>query len=166
MPRPPIIRKLASSGGVICRDSGKGAEVALVSVKKNMVWCLPKGIIEKDEDPLKTALREVKEETGLIGEVLGQVGQISYWYFLKEKTVRVHKTVHFFLLTYVSGSTDDHDHEVEEARWFQVDEAVERLQYKGEKDIMRKAKRMIEEIYIKDAKKISEGKSFFSKYSL
>lgn len=150
MPRPPIIRKLASSGGVIFRDSAKGAEVALISVKKRIVWCLPKGIIEKGEEPDKTALREVNEETGLTGEMLEQIGQISYWYFLKEKTIRVHKTVHFFLLKYVSGSTDDHDQEVEEAKWFLVEEAVDRLQYKGEKDIMRKAKQMIEKQYIKD----------------
>jgi len=150
MPRPPIIRKLASSGGVIFRESAKGVEVALVSVKKRIVWCLPKGIIEKGEDPHKTALREVSEETGLTGEILEQIGQISYWYFIKEKTIRVHKTVHFFLLKYESGSTDNHDHEVEEAKWFPVEEAIDRLQYKGEKDIMRKAKQMIEEKYIKD----------------
>ncbi|MBI5675583.1 MAG: NUDIX hydrolase [Nitrospirae bacterium] len=149
MSRPPTIRKLASSGGVIFRDSAKGAEVALVSVKKRIVWCLPKGIIEKGEEPDKTALREVAEETGLSGKILEQIGQISYWYFLKEKTIRVHKTVHFFLLKYASGSTDNHDHEVEEARWFPVDEAIERLQYKGEKDIMMKAKQMIEAKYIK-----------------
>jgi 8-oxo-dGTP pyrophosphatase MutT (NUDIX family) len=148
MPRPPAINKRASSGGVIFRNSPKGAEVTLVRIKKNRTWCLPKGIIEKGEDVHETALREVKEETGLRGKMLEQIGHISYWYLIKEKTIKIHKTVHFFLIEYTSGSTDDHDWEVEEAKWFPLDEAEDMLQYKGEKDIMMKAKHMIEEKYI------------------
>lgn len=151
MARPPAIERRTSSGGVIFRlgtdQSGNPddiVEVALVLVRGGKTWCLPKGIIDKNEDPPATALREVKEETGLRGEISGRIGQISYWYFLKDESTRVHKTVHFYLLQYLEGSTEDHDHEVDEARWFPVDDALRKLSYRSEKQIMQKAKAMIE----------------------
>ena len=146
MHRPPALKNLVSSGGVLFRKSDEVFEVALVSIRGSGVWSLPKGIIEKDEDQETTAAREVMEETGLKGEILERIGQIAYWYFLKEKTVKVHKTVHYFLMRYISGSTDDHDDEVDEASWVPLDDAVNMLKYRGEKEIMFKAKKMIDEM--------------------
>lgn len=143
MTRPPEIKRRISSGGVIYRNLKDDVEVVIVAVRGSRAWCLPKGIIDVGEDPPATALREVREETGLTGEILDQLGQISYWYFIKGEMIRVHKTVHFFLLKFIEGSTDDHDHEVDEARWFPIDDAIEQLTYKSEKQIMRKAKEMI-----------------------
>jgi predicted NUDIX family NTP pyrophosphohydrolase len=51
----------------------------------------------------------------------------------------VFKTVHFYLCDYVSGSTDDHDHEVEEARWMPLGEARTALSYSGERDLIDRA---------------------------
>lgn len=143
MHKPPALKNLVSSGGVLFRKSDEVFEVALVSIRDSRVWSLPKGIIEMDEDQETTAAREVMEETGLKGTILEKIGQISYWYFLKEKTVKVHKTVHYFLMRYISGSTDDHDAEVDEASWIPLDDAVNRLKYRGEKEIVFKAKKMI-----------------------
>ncbi|RJQ21533.1 MAG: NUDIX hydrolase [Nitrospiraceae bacterium] len=143
MTRPPTIKKQTSSGGVIFRKSGDAIEVVLVSVRGGRAWCLPKGLIDKDEDPPAAALREVREETGLRGEIIDRIGQISYWYSLKEELIKVYKTVHFFLLKFIDGSTDDHDHEVDESRWFPIDEAIGTLSYRSEKKIMQKAKEMI-----------------------
>ncbi len=145
MTRPPAIKNRISSGGVIFRELEDRIEVVLVAVRGKKAWCLPKGIIDKNEDAPAAALREVREETGLAGEILDKIGLISYWYFLKNEMARVHKTVHFYLLKYIDGNTDDHDHEVDEARWFPIDKAIERLSYKSEKEIMQKAEKMIEE---------------------
>jgi len=145
MRRPPEIKNLTSSGGVISRVSAKGVEAVLIAVRGRNAWCLPKGIIDKGEEPPETALREVKEETGLAGKIIEKIGHISYWYFLKNDMVKIHKTVHLYLLSYISGSTDDHDHEVDEARWFMIDEAINTLSHKSEIAIMHKAKGMIEE---------------------
>jgi 8-oxo-dGTP diphosphatase len=146
MHKPPTLKNLVSSGGVLFRKSDEVVEVALVSIRDSGVWSLPKGIIEKDEDQETTALREVMEETGLKGEILERIGHISYWYYLKEKTVKVHKTVHYFLMKYISGSTENHDAEVDEARWFPLEDAGTTLKYKGEKEIMFKANNMIDEM--------------------
>jgi 8-oxo-dGTP pyrophosphatase MutT (NUDIX family) len=144
MARPPVIKKQISSGGVIYRKSDYGIEVALIAVRGRKAWCLPKGLIDKNEEPPQTALREVREEAGLKGEIIDRLGQISYWYSLNDDRVKVHKMVHFFLLKYIKGDTADHDHEVDEAKWFPIDEAIETLSYRSEKQIVLKAKGMIE----------------------
>jgi len=145
MSRPPEIKRLISSGGVISKISDKGVEVVIVSVRGSKAWCIPKGIIDKGEEPPETALREVREETGLTGKIIEKIGHISYWYFLKDEMVKIHKTVHLYLMNYLKGSTDDHDHEVDEAKWFMIDEAINTLSHKSERDIMQKAKGMIED---------------------
>jgi 8-oxo-dGTP diphosphatase len=154
MTKPPSIKKRISSGGVIYRPvSGQavdkpaeGIEVAIVSVRGGKAWCLPKGIINKGEDPPTAALREVREETGLSGAIVDEIGRTSYWYYLKDEMIRVNKTVHFFLMKYMNGSTDDHDDEVDEAKWFPIDDALKKLSYKSEKDMVRRARDMLRNI--------------------
>ncbi len=145
MTKPATIKDQTSSGGVICRQSETGIEIALVSLREGSIWCLPKGVIDKNEDDRSTALREVKEETGLIGEIIDEIGAISYWFFIKSKNIKLHKTVKFFLMIYKGGSTDNHDMEVDEARWFPIEKVVDTLTYRREKMILLKAKKMIEE---------------------
>ncbi len=134
-----------SAGGVIYRPSpgGFSPEVALVSVKGGKVWTLPKGKADGKESLEETALREVSEETGLRGELAGRLGEITYWYFLPEK-IRCKKTVHFFLMRYISGSTEDHDWEVDAAAWFPIEKALGAVSYKGDREMLEKAKKMID----------------------
>ncbi|MFN3479700.1 MAG: NUDIX hydrolase [Thermodesulfovibrionales bacterium] len=132
-----------SSGGVIFRKRDDRIEVALVAVKDGRVWCLPKGLIEKGEDERQTAVREVMEETGLTGRIIDKIGDISYWYFIKEENVRCKKTVHFYLLEFISGDTEGHSWEVDRAGWFEIDEALRMLSYKDERDILNKAREML-----------------------
>lgn len=122
---------------------GAVLEVALVAVKGGSVWCLPKGLVDKGEIPEETALREVTEETGLKGRIIEKLGEIKYWYYIKEENAKYKKTVHFFLMEYEGGDLRKHDWEVDDASWFPIDEAVKKARYKGEKVMIEKAREVL-----------------------
>src|SRR6266545_6107637 len=137
-----------SSGGVVFRPVGESYEVALICVARpsgEMAWALPKGWVEDGEALEQTAVREVREETGLVGTVLRKIAEISYEFYSRADQSRVRKTVHLFLLRFQSGNTADHDSEVEEARWFPIDEAIRKLTYKNEREALEKAALLLEE---------------------
>lgn len=141
--RPGTIKRQVSSGGVIFRKNNAAIEIALIAVKGGKVWCLPKGIVDKGESPEMTAVREVAEETGLKGRIIEKLGEISYWYYIKEEEARCRKTVHFFLIEYESGDISKHDFEVDMASWFPIDDALKMASYKGDKEIIEKAQKIL-----------------------
>jgi 8-oxo-dGTP diphosphatase len=129
-----------SAGGVVYQDRGGEMWVALIATKEGQAWGLPKGLIEKGEKPLATALRETEEETGLQGEPVADLGYIEYWYRDSATKILYHKFVHYFLLSNTGGDVSDHDWEVGQARWFPVDEAIERCSYENERGVLAKAR--------------------------
>lgn len=135
-----------SAGGVIFKKVKGAVRVALISVKGGKVWGLPKGAVEHGENIARTAHREVREETGLDGRILGKIGHVEYFFTYKEEAgaKRVFKIVYFFLMRYTGGSVRDHDDEVDESRWFEIGTAIELMKYEDEKEMLRKAQRMIE----------------------
>jgi 8-oxo-dGTP pyrophosphatase MutT (NUDIX family) len=137
-----------SAGGVAFRWMDSQPEIAIVSVKPKLRWQLPKGIVDPGESPQVTAVREVREEAGVETELIKLIETIEYWYRSVKygKPVRYHKFVHFYLMEYKNGDVSDHDHEVEEARWVSFDEALEMLDFKSERDVVQKARAMIEEM--------------------
>ena len=130
-----------SSGGVVFRPTGAGYEVALIRVPRadGDAWALPKGWVEKGEDLEQTAVREVREETGLDAKVLRKLGEVTYEFYSKGDRSRIVKTVHLFLMEYLDGSTSDHDDEVEEVRWFPLEDALRTLTYENEREMLEKA---------------------------
>lgn len=104
-----------------------------------MIWCLPKGHVEKDESLEQAATREVKEETGISGSLISPLGFIQYLFFDLESKQHVFKTVHFFLMLYQKGKLADHDDEVELAHWFPIEKALKGIQYPSERVILKKA---------------------------
>ena len=136
------MKRQVSSGGVIYRKHEGRCEVALIlrSTRKGQkVWCLPKGLMQETESPEETARREVREETGLEGKVNEKLGEIMYIFYSPEEHSRIRKTVYFFLMEFLKGSVEDHDSEVEEARWFPIETAIDLLMYDTERDIVKKA---------------------------
>jgi 8-oxo-dGTP pyrophosphatase MutT (NUDIX family) len=127
-----------SAGGVIYRRRHGSPDVCLISTQGGQAWQLPKGIIERGELPEDAARRELAEETGLQGELVQRLDRIEYWYVWDgdDERTRIHKFVYFFLFLYTGGSTVDHDHEVDEARWFPLEEAQVRLSFENERRVL------------------------------
>ncbi len=135
-----------SSGGVLFRKGEKQVSIVLIARRDRSIWCLPKGIVETEETVEQAAEREVAEETGLKGRIIGRIGEVNYWFQSKRDNARYYKTVHFFLMEFLGGDTSDHDYEVEEAKWFLADEALEVMTYENERMIVEKALKMIGKI--------------------
>ena len=131
----PVVREY-SAGGLIFDDQNRVAIIARHSRSGHLEWCLPKGHIEKGETPQQTAVREVHEETGILGEVIDSIATIDYWF--TGTTQRVHKLVHHYALRQTGGELTvegDPDHEAEDAIWVRFDDLDDVLSYPNERKI-------------------------------
>jgi 8-oxo-dGTP diphosphatase len=136
-----------SAGGVAHRVDDGRVEVVLIKTSSEGRWQLPKGMIDSGETPEIAALREVREEAGIRCEIVEPLDVIEYWLvasFDGAPKKRYHKKVHFFLMKYLEGDVNDHDHEVVEARWVEIDQAGRMLAFDGEKELIVKAKSRLE----------------------
>lgn len=132
------MKREISAGGVVIRDK----EMLLIKDSYGR-WSLPKGLIEKNETTEEAALREVREETGLKNiELVKKIGEIKYFYQLKGE--KIFKIVIFFLM-----KTEDKElkaqWEIQDAKWFSIDEALEKIDYKNTKIIIEKALELIKQ---------------------
>jgi 8-oxo-dGTP pyrophosphatase MutT (NUDIX family) len=127
-----------SSGGVVVRGD---ETIVIVPTRRGAqgqkVLALPKGHVDPGETPEQTATREVREETGVDAELVEKLGEVRYFYQRDGK--RIFKRVSFYLFAYGEGSLDDHDDEVEEARWMPLEEAAHALSYEGEREMAARA---------------------------
>jgi 8-oxo-dGTP pyrophosphatase MutT (NUDIX family) len=133
---PPLEER--SAGGVVVKDD----EVLVVvptrrAADGSKVLALPKGHIDGDETEEQAALREVREEGGVDAELVGSLGDVAYHYRRGGRLIS--KRVHFFLFAFRSGSPADHDHEIEDARWLPMTQAIQQLTYPGERDMVQSA---------------------------
>lgn len=135
----PILRtaRATSAGGVVHRMVDGRIEFALVHRRSPVLWALPKGTPDAGETIEETALRETREETGL--EVAIDRPLHSIRYFFVRGSTRFHKTVHFFLMHQIGGSTDDHDAEFDEVRWVEAHEALALLNHATERAVLEEA---------------------------
>ncbi|GLV49398.1 DNA mismatch repair protein MutT [Thermus sp. LT1-2-5] len=132
-------KRVVSAGGVVLR--GNPPEVLVVSLKGGKVVTLPKGQVEPGERYPETAVREVREETGVEAAVLSPLGKVRYYFTIKdgEVPVTVSKEVHYFLMAYRGGEPRPQLSEVEAAYFLPVAEALNRLSYPNEREMLRKA---------------------------
>jgi 8-oxo-dGTP pyrophosphatase MutT (NUDIX family) len=141
--RIPTVEQV-SAGGAEFRTNDGRREVVIVKVVPEMRWQLPKGVIDEGETREQAALREVREEAGVDASLVELIETTEYWFTAEYsgQLRRYHKFVHFFLMEYVGGDVNDHDHEVDEARWVSIDDALEMLTFKSERDVVTKGAAM------------------------
>jgi 8-oxo-dGTP pyrophosphatase MutT (NUDIX family) len=116
---------------------------------QKVLLALPKGLVDPGEKPEQTAIREVREETGITAVPVTKLGDIKYVYVRSwGDQQRVFKIVSFYLLRYQSGRIDDISSEmrieVKRAAWIALDEAARKLAYRGERDMVRRAQEYLE----------------------
>jgi 8-oxo-dGTP pyrophosphatase MutT (NUDIX family) len=154
-----------SAGGVVLREISGIWYVALIepqrepdeALKKTAaprkrsraVLTLPKGLVDPGEKPPATAVREVREETGVVAEVVTKLSDSKYVYVRTwGDGERVFKIVTFYLMCYVSGEIDnlapDMRVEVKRALWVPLADASKQLAYSSERKVLRQAREYLE----------------------
>ncbi len=137
--RRPRVRTTTAAGGVVLREGSGGSEVVLAGRHGDGTWVFPKGTPDGGESVEETALREVREETGLDVRILRPLGVIDYWFAVPGE--RVHKFVHFFLMEAVGGDVARHDREYDEVRWVDAADARRMLSFETYREILDRAQR-------------------------
>jgi 8-oxo-dGTP pyrophosphatase MutT (NUDIX family) len=129
------VRRISySAGGVLYRTDTGTLEVLLIATDGGKRWGLPKGHVRRGEAAEDAAMREIAEETGLQGQIVRHLATIEYWF--RAGPTRVHKYVDLFLLHYVGGVLVPQQSEIDDARWFDLHEALTVSSFKRERDVL------------------------------
>ncbi len=144
--------KVVSAGGLVFRQTNDLVETLLCARARPgfhgedapLTWRLPKGTPETGETVEQTAQREVQEETGVHVNVLAPITSIRYFFVGHDDGIRYDKTVYFYLMEPMGGSTSDHDAEFDVVEWCSYEEAVELLEYDNEREVLEAARSLID----------------------
>ncbi|PYX58228.1 MAG: NUDIX hydrolase [Acidobacteria bacterium] len=159
-----MVREISAGGVVIRRlenawwtavieprkdDLQKEAVLAATSKPQKVLFALPKGLVDLGEKPEQTALREVREETGITALPIAKLADIKYVYVRSwSDNLRVFKIVSFYLLRYQSGEIDDIAPEmrieVNRALWIPLADAAKKLGYSNERKVIRLAEEYLQ----------------------
>lgn len=127
-----------SAGGLVVNKSGEqGLLIGRIDKRGRMLWSLPKGHIEEGESPEQAAIREVLEETGINSSISRSLGVIDFWFMAEGK--RIHKTVHHFLFAELSGTLVPQVSEVDDVKWFPLDDIAKTLAYPDERKLIQRS---------------------------
>ena len=147
--RPRLIREL-SAGGLVYRRRGTRCDVVLGGrrggARGPLTWGMPKGHVEPGETVVDAALREVREETGLVAEIEQPLGEVAYRFSRPgaDGPERVWKRVRFFLMRLAGGRFADRDAELDALRWFPLEAAEAAATFANERALLRRARELLE----------------------
>lgn len=135
-----------SAGGIVHKRENNKLFILLAKHSQHKGWVFPKGLIDRDKKESKeeAAIREVKEETGAVGEIEFALEPITFWYEWQGEKRK--KAVYYFVMKYIGGDISDHDFEMEEVKWVEIEKVNKTLTFKGEKDLFEKALLEIEKL--------------------
>jgi 8-oxo-dGTP diphosphatase len=143
-----------SAGGVVFRKTDDKTEILVAQHSQHHGWVFPKGLIGdhiERENKEETAIREVKEETGVDGKIIRGLNPVTYWFMVPSQGgsasggdgEKIRKTVYYYLMEFTGGDIAKHDHEMEAVVWLPIDKVEEKLTYKSDKIVWREAKNLI-----------------------
>ena len=132
------MKHLTSAGGLVYRITDDYELEVVICGKSKKTWRIPKGKQDPGENMMTTAVREIKEETGLNSTIDFYMGAKEHTF--KKSGKEYHKTTYYFLLEYVDGNIEDHDKEFKYVEWVSLDEAEKRVKFENEKEIIRSAR--------------------------
>ena len=138
-------KRETSAGGIVYKREADKIDILLINPRSpnygpaEDYWTFPKGLLDHEgESKEQVAVREVREEGGVNASIKAELGYIQY--FRKSDYYgNAIKFVHFYLMEYLSGNPEDHDNEVAQAAWFNIDEVLSKLKYPHDKEIFERA---------------------------
>lgn len=126
------LKSITHAGAVVYRGPKERRRYLVVTSARGDSWVLPKGRIELGETMVETATREVREESGVVGRVVGQLG------IVRRRRGKVRAK--FFLMRRLHESDS---REARRVRWLEVDDALERLSRADARALLGKAHRLL-----------------------
>ena len=133
-----------SAGGVVIRNNNNSFEVLICERFSENLVALPKGKPNEGENESETALREVREETGIVVNIIKKIKEIFYSFQASESIIN--KRVSFFLMEKAGGNILDHDDEFDKVYWERIDSALKKLTFQGEKDVLEEAIKLVKSV--------------------
>ena len=133
-----------SAGGIVFKKKDGKIFILVGQHSGHHGWVFPKGLIGdhvENEGKKETALREVKEETGVIGKILKPLNPVEFYF--EQKGEKIKKTVYYFLMEYIDGDIKNHDWEMEKVEWLPKDAVENRLTYVSDKTVWKQASNLI-----------------------
>lgn len=131
-----------SSGGIVYKeDQFLLVENSRMKNPEEKWWGFPKGHLEEGESTEQAAVREVEEETGIKAEIIQKIGQSKY--NLTKNGENIFKVVTIYLMRFISGDLTPQIAEVSNVIWLPYEEALKKLSYPKDKDLLRKAKELL-----------------------
>ena len=153
-----------SAGGIVLRQAkdkfkNKKWEVLVAQHSQHHGWVFPKGLIDQKSNPStslgvinqkskivretkeEAAIREVREETGVLAKIIEPLTPVSYWYNFEGEKIK--KTVYYFLMEYMSGDIKEHDFEMENVEWLPIDKIEDRLTYKSDREAWKETGKIL-----------------------
>lgn len=137
-----MIRQFSAGGIVFKNGQVLVVQNSSIKEKKKSFWGFPKGHLEEGEGSKEAALREVKEETGIESKIVSKIGQSKYVF--TQGGERIFKVVTIFRMEYLSGELNPQIDEISEIKWLPPQDAMTKLSFKNDKNLLKKALNMIE----------------------
>lgn len=128
--------KEKSCGALVYRNWDNKIQLLIIRHKLGGHWSFPKGHVERNETEIETALREVKEETGLSIQILHDFRQqVNY-----SPRPGISKDVVYFLGYAADSRTVRQEEEISELRWVDFDRSHEFLSYENDRLLLSSAR--------------------------